>query len=143
MKFLTIILSISEAFIRITTNNNLTIVLQNIDNKSLYLTDMFGLCVIFMFIHKSDVATWRTASVWCRKTPRDSNLPRNRFKCKGNDFFVKAIKTLKGYKIKCLINSHFLKVIWDWNNTKLMSIPFPHIYNNTNCRLGYNDACII
>ena len=62
---------ISEAFIRITTNNNLTIVLQNIENKSLYLTDMFGLCVKFMFIHKSDVATWRTASVWRRKMPRE------------------------------------------------------------------------
>ena len=52
-----------EAFIRITTNNNLTIVLQNIENKSLYLTDMFGLFVMFMFIHKSGVATWRKASV--------------------------------------------------------------------------------
>ena len=123
---------ISEAFIRITTNNNLTIVLQNIDNKSLYLTDMFGLFVMFMFIHKSDVATWRTASVWCRKTQREpakEQIQNNlSLYVAGKRFFCKINLTFKRLQNKMSYKQSFFKVIGDWNNTKLILILFaPHL----------------
>ena len=100
------------------------------------------------FIHKSDVATWRTASVWRRKTPREpaKEQIQNNFPLyvAGKRFVVKIIKHLKGYKINCLRNKiMFFKVTGDLNNTNWCQYYFPHFLNNTNCGLGNNDACMI
>ena len=92
---------ISEVFIRITTNNNLTIVLQNIDNKSLYLTDVFGLCIKFIFIH----------FLTSRETPREpakEQFQKNlRLYVAGERFICKSYLTFKRLQNKMSKKSFF------------------------------------